>query len=231
MPDFYNPNLLNPNASTTQQVPGLPGITKPFPVIDTGEPEYFVCTMLNHHMHRTDGKRLAFVFGVLKTSDHFDIEYMRNEIHTGNSFLRLATPQEINNYNMRMDPRGTMQKELTPAIEARVRTELEVELRQSMEERLSSLGIVLSDEQKQKLHEAEETKNSANDLGTGAGTSDESKLLGSDSLAALRNRLGAGVSTGTGTMFAGNTGGASILGGISGTDKTVNTAQEPEKRG
>lgn len=227
-PIFSNPNLLNPLNPQGQTVPTLPGITKPFPVTMLAEAKNYICTMLNHHMHRTDGKRLAFTFGHLETKDAHDIEYLDSEINSGNNpFIRRATPEEVNAFHMRVDPRGTMEKQLTPEIEDRVRAELQIELQKSFEEKLRSVGVQFTEEQMQKFLGNENPGAEATSTTT-ATTDDPSKIAGLDAIQRLRTNLSTGVQTGTATIYPSSAGGASVLGGIVGSDKTTNFAAEAE---
>lgn len=208
-----NPMLLNPENTGQATVQPILGHTAALPVTAAKETKYYHCTMPNHHMHRKDGKRLAFVFGVLKTSDFYDQQYLDGEINGGNPFVRLATVQEVHLYNMKVDPQGTIKAQVLPEVEAEVRVKLEVELRDSFEERLNTLGVVLTEEQKAKLKEGleqpvvpglqepEQNISAANIAGT--------KLVD-------RLKGGKGIQSGTGTVFP-NPG--PTLQGISGSDK------------
>jgi hypothetical protein len=225
----YNPNLLNPMTDTGlrgQQVPALPGITKPFPLTFLKEPEHYMCTLPNHHMHRTDGKRLAFVFGHLKTNDAFDVQYLNQEISNGNPFIRPATEQEINNYNMRVDPRGTMAKEMTPDIETRIRQELKLELEKEFERKLNSLGVGLTDEQKKRLEEDRIQREKEAGI---LSNDDQKKLQSMDAAERLNSQFTGGIKTQGATIIPS---GASQLPGIQGSDKTTSgvVAQQEQQR-
>ena len=211
-----NPMLLNPNnnGQPTVQPTAQPAnsITQPLPVIIMEEPVFFTCSMLNHHMHRTDGKRLAFTFGVLESKDHYDAVYLIQEINSGNPFIRKSSEQEIDVYKMRTDPRGHMEKKLTPGIEEKVRVELEIELRNSLEAKLKAMNVVLSPEQLASLSE----QSTASSKFT---TDDEAKLAGTTALDRLKANVS--VQSGSGTL---------ILGGIQGTDKMANSADSNSGR-
>lgn len=208
-----NPLLLNPNNPNGLSVQPVASRTTAFPIRFQDDFEYFICTMPNHHFVRTDGKRLAFVFGVLATRDMYDIQYMKNEIGDGNPFLRNATTEEIRNYNMRIDPQGTLAKEITPAIEANMKTRLEVELRQILEAKMNTLGVTLTDEQKAELFGLTGHPNQP-ELSVEANKSQEN-IAGIDALARLQEAIKSG--TGNVTM----TSQTPVLQGIAGSDKTT----------
>lgn len=203
--DTSNPNLLNPMNTTQQQVTALPGITKPYEPEPLETPYYFTCTMLNHHMHRPDGKRLAFLFGTLETKDGNDVKYLQQEIAAGNPFIKASSEQEVNIYRMRVDPQGTMTQQLTPQIEQRVTEELSIKLQNAMVDRMKELGIKVTPEQMAAFTVPVEPV-----------VSDASKLAGSTALERLKVMQAGAVPIGTGVM----------LQGIQGSDKTVNFAPE-----
>lgn len=204
--DPSNPYLLNPMNTGQQQVPQAPsfaGMTRAFPVTLRKDPKYYHCTMLNHHMHRSDGKRLAFIFGICETRDEYDIQYLDHEIANSNPFILPATSQQIAIYQMRVDPRGTMIREVTPEIEARVKQELEIELKNSIREKMNTVGISLTDEQKEVLMrimdskqpdhtEAEESHQSA----ASTPMTDAEKLARTDALNKLRGDFGGALNSG-----------------------------------
>lgn len=216
-----NPNLLDPTSLTSDRVSPLAGMTKPLPVrlLPEDQTAYFVCTMLNHHMHRTDGKRLAFVFGTLATRDLYDIQYINDEISAGNPFVREATSQEIRSYSMRVDPKGTLAKEITPEIEQRVRTELEVSLRSSWEKQLNSIGVTLTAEQLETMKQMAHTQ--VEEQAAQEESKDPGKIASLDALSRLRANFEGGIKTGTGTLLMGQGLQQSSIGG---SDKTVNFA-------
>lgn len=207
-----NPMLLNPFTANQGTVAPIQGHTPALPVKKAKEVKYYTCTLLNHHMHRKDGKRLAFVFGILKTDDFFDQQYVDAEINGGNAFIRNSTVQEIHVYNMRVDPQGTIKAQVTPEIEAKVRVELEVELRNSFEEKLNTLGIALTEEQKVALRKDLEHQPVAGL--TEEVDSSAANIAGTTLLDKLRNSQG--IQSGSGTVFP-NPG--PVLQGISGSDK------------
>ena len=99
-----NPLLLNPQASYQGVVPPVAGFTAPYPIKLQDKGEFYAMTMANHHMHRADGKRLSFPFGIFETADVYDIDYLNKEIAAGNPYLRHATEAEVLVHKMRTDP-------------------------------------------------------------------------------------------------------------------------------
>lgn len=107
-------------------------IVKPHPSMGTtmlDEAVHFVCSEVTAVMHRPDGKKLAFLFGHFATKIKQDVDYLMGELSEGHPFLALATPEQVRNYNMRTDPRGTLSKELRPQIEAELSASLEAKIR------------------------------------------------------------------------------------------------------
>lgn len=208
-------------ANPTGQQPPPPNMVQPLPLLFLDRAENYVCTLVNHHMHRADGKRLFFNNGHLETTDYHDVNYLNNEINTGNPFIRKATPLEVDAYHMTVDPRGTMLRQMTPDIEAKVRAELEVELRQEYEKRLAEAGVILTDEQKEKFEATEAME--ATNVEVPFGTTDAQKLASADALARVRSRLSGGVASGSGTVYPmGDVTSSTLLqGSISGSDKTT----------
>jgi hypothetical protein len=132
------------------------------------------------------------------------------EISSGNPYLRVATTEEINNYRMKVDPKGTMAREMTPGIEAKVRAELEITLRAEMEKKLNTVGIVLTDEQREVFQKLVVPPLDPLD--------DAKKLASTDVVSRLSGAFTGGIKSGSGT----------ILGGVAGTDKTTNFAPSIE---
>lgn len=210
MSDYLNSMLLNPGATTQDAVPKVQGHTPAYPVVLLEETYYFLCTMLNHHMHRPDGKRLAFMFNVLPTNDMYDITYLNGEITAGNPFIRVASEEEINTYRMRTNPRGTIEDQLRPQIEADIRDKLDAELEAMLAAKLSQVGYSnMSDEQKTFVV-AEMVADKTAAL----------KIAGTDALSKLQAMRADKVDVGGGTMYSGS----SALQGIVGTDKLPTAA-------
>jgi hypothetical protein len=230
--DPSNPYLLNPMNTGQQQVPQAPsfaGMTRAFPVTLRKDPKYYHCTMLNHHMHRSDGKRLAFIFGICETRDEYDIQYLDYEIANNNPFILPATSQQIAIYQMRVDPRGTMIREVTPEIEARVKQELEIELKNSIREKMNTVGITLTDEQKEVLmrimggDSVENTDPVEENVGPATPTmTDAEKLARTDALNKLRGDFGGALSSGKDKVILTSSQQASLQqSSIVGSDRTT----------
>ncbi len=114
------------------QTAALPSLTPASPVVFQEEIKYYAIAERAASMHREDGTRLAFMFGVLATRVRADIDYLEREIYNGHALLSRATPEQIRNYKMSTDPRGTIAAEMRPQIEASVRAELEGKIREEM---------------------------------------------------------------------------------------------------
>jgi hypothetical protein len=94
---------------------------------------YYCCKVANHHMIRFDGKKLAFVHGILATRDVNDIVYLDGEIANRNLFLREATVEEVRRYEMAIDPIGTIKKQISPQLEADLQEKLSAHLALAMD--------------------------------------------------------------------------------------------------
>jgi len=205
--------LLNPNNTQMEVVQPIAARTNAFPVETVEDKYYYACTMLNHHMHRTDGKRLGFQFGIFVTQDKYDIEYLEKEIVAGNIYVTRATKDQIANYRMKTDPQAMMTEELSPKIEAELREKLDSELRAKMKERLTSIGVTLTTDQFEALVAKTSSESSIASTAT-----DESKLASTakDARMEALQRL----QTGTATIS---------LGGIVGTDRLPQAAGSNQK--
>jgi hypothetical protein len=102
------------------------------PLIDTGRVKYYALDERNGSMHRRDGTRLAFINGVLATSLKADQDYLDGELANNHPVLRVARPDEIQVYEMKRDPKGTIAREIRPQLEAQIRAELEAKIRKEM---------------------------------------------------------------------------------------------------
>jgi len=209
MSTLNNPMLLNPNNGNIPSVPSITSHTPPFAVRFTEEVHHYICSIWNHHMHRKDGKRLAFVFGHFATNELNDIEYLEEEIRGGNPYIRRATDDEIHAYKMKIDPAGTMADTMRPRVEAEVRTQLEAELNSTMLEKLNSIGVQLSDEQIAALKAQAPVVTT--DPNTSVNVTDAGKLSGLDRLKGLLPSI----KTPTATIIPQSP----QLGGIVGTDQ------------
>lgn len=139
-----DPNLLPPGQLNTG-VPALTTITAPFPTVAV-EARFYVCSVQSASLHRQDGKKIPFVHGIAKIEIKADMDYIEQEIANGNSFLRAATIDEINMYNMRVDPNGTIASNLRPALEAEIRSTLEAQILKQLAERgIDTTGITFAE--------------------------------------------------------------------------------------
>jgi hypothetical protein len=102
------------------------------PLIDTGKVKYYALDERNGSMHRKDGTRLAFVNGVLATSLKADQDYLDGELANRHPVLRTARPDEVQVYEMKRDPKGTIAREIRPQLEAQIRAELEAKIRKEL---------------------------------------------------------------------------------------------------
>ena len=202
--------LLNPNLPQgTMPASMLNAITAPYPVELQKDYKYFFLARANASMHRKDGQRLAFMFKVLKTNNRYDIEYLQEEIARGHKELRVATPEEIEAYEMRMDPRGTIVKQLKndPAF----RDEYEKELRAELE---AEIRAKLSTEDEGKVSGVDAAKGAGPQVDIGTGTLTPLQqlqaarlggIVGSDKLAGAAAGSVGGATGGASTVAASGT--------------------------
>lgn len=139
-----NPDLPNPAAgdATGLKVSAPVALTRPMGTTFVDEHKCYICTVPNASTHREDGKKLAFVFGFLRTNIKQDIDYMQRQIEEGSQYFRLATPAEIESYDMRTDPRGTLVKSIKAELEPQMRQELEASIRQELEDKIRKEMLV-----------------------------------------------------------------------------------------
>lgn len=139
----------NPDVTTRPQQPPVPRFRnidddgkvvesiKPFPVITELEAVYYHSTIANTNFIREDGLRLAFRNHIFKTNLLHDKRYLDNEIVDGNRYVRLATLQEIDAYEMSRDPathiRQKVESELRNDSDFMQRLEAEIRLKLQME--------------------------------------------------------------------------------------------------
>lgn len=100
------------------------------PIVMEKEEKYYVSQVPNASLHTPDGTRITFVHGFFRTSIKHIKSYLERELELGfiNSYVREATPEEIYAANMRLDPRGTVTKEVRAQLEPVMRKELEAEI-------------------------------------------------------------------------------------------------------
>jgi hypothetical protein len=168
----------------------LAALTPPSPVLLVKETHYYALAERAASMHRHDGTRLAFMFGICATNNQADINYLENELYLGHASLSRATPEQVAAYKMRVDPRGAIEAEMRPHLESKIRGELEEKIRL----------------------EREATERQGKHFPT-----DDEKLGRTDTMEARLARLRAGTTSGTGTVFMESK--AAPLSGIVGSDK------------
>lgn len=159
MSDDYNPLVRrsNPNDPTNNRVSPVNRFrnqtddgrfvesTRPMGTERSGGVRYYYLSVPTASMFRPDGMRLAFVHKIHCTDLMASQNYLDAEIEWGHPHLREATSEEIREYSMFIDPRGTMKKELEPEIreslEAKIRAELEAKYQ--LVPRLGSEGDIV----------------------------------------------------------------------------------------
>ena len=212
----------------------LPKLTAPMKPVKAKEVKYYFCSALHHSMIRTDGKKLTFIWGVYRTDDKNDQKYLDEEIDGGNFYVRYATEQEIETYNMRTDPRGTLTKTLKPQIEQQVRQETLAHLRQQLVHAREKGLNQLTDEQIDQLLHLDDGSGDSVRLATDTGGKDSGGVNVGE---------GGKIASGTGTLSglhklselaaqqSGSTGSGTgaFQSSITGSDKVENAAESNSK--
>lgn len=129
-----DPNLIPAGADAKyQRVAALAdGVTiankaKEEPLAITNVFKYYHCATQSASMHRKDGKKIPFVFGICETNVLADQNYLEEEILNNNMAIRHATEQEIREYKMRKNPQATIYSE--------VKTDVQAELIKALQEK------------------------------------------------------------------------------------------------
>lgn len=126
--------VLRPHVSPIQ------AITKPSPTVFV-DVKYYVCTVANASFHRYDGTRIGFRFGFLETNVEATQQYLDWEINQGNQYIRHASPDEVQEAKMRLDPVGTIKEKYREELELELREKLEAEIRERMNTEISRSNI------------------------------------------------------------------------------------------
>lgn len=160
-----DPNLIpagsNANTAGLRANPlARPTEVAPYPFMGTTLLEktyYYYCTIAGASMHRPDGKKIAFMFGICATNIEQDVRYLESEVADSHGYIRRATDEEVHIFKMKTDPKGTMTEVLKPQIEADIRAKVEEEIKQRL---MGTFGVSSLDDLA-KLH--------GTDKGVGAG--------------------------------------------------------------
>lgn len=140
-----NQDLMEPG-QTQPKVSAPAALTEPMPIVKTKIVKYYYCSVSTASMHRKDGKKLAFVNGILATDDKFDQEYLDAEIEAKNTYLAHADNKQVESYKMQMNPRETIADQVRAELEPQLRNELEDKIRQELLAGLRAGTVVLSDD-------------------------------------------------------------------------------------
>lgn len=124
-----NPDLIAAGQDTQQPaaVPALAARTAPIKQHDAPTPVYFKASIPNCSMHRQDGKRLPFMNGFFKATIQEDIDFIKNEIRTGNPYITHATADEVQQARAQEDPLGVIRETMRPDVEKEILGSLSLE--------------------------------------------------------------------------------------------------------
>lgn len=175
------------------------------------EPHYYFNSEKSASMHRPDGKKLAFVFGVLATNIKQDVDYLEGEIAEAHPHIRHATDQEVDAYNMRIDPRGTVRKSVRAEVEEEVREALEKKIRAEMEQKYKLRADVPEER-------AAAANAAAGQAAVDAGNASAAKLSGVDAIRARAAAIAGGIQVPGATIIPVMESRPAPLQGIVGTD-------------
>jgi hypothetical protein len=195
------PGMPAPGDPSGQSVSALNSRTKPLPNTVAAESKYYYLTVPNSSMHRPDGMRIAFVHGIHETNLESTQKYLDGEIAFGNLYLRPATAEEIREYNMTINPRGTIRQELQQEVEASTREKLTAEIMEMLRQK----GVDVSH-----ISESELVSTPQAPAPT---TNDERKLQESDAANKLLASLSGGTRSGSGTLLQSSITGSDKLAG------------------
>lgn len=165
-----NPDLID--SQHPQQVPALAALTRPLGSTLQEEFKSYICTVPNASTHRADGKKLPFVYGFMRTNIKQDIAHMEHEIDELNPYFRHATAQEIEAYDMRTDPRGTLTRNITAELTPQLRAEIELSVRAELEEKI-----------RKEMAESAAADRELKTTDTTAANHDANKISGTDAVA------------------------------------------------
>lgn len=191
MSGFGLPDPMDPTGSAG--VSAIPAITKPEGVTFLDVWKYYWNTIPSASMHRKDGTPIRFDYGFYKTNIKQTQEYLDKEIADGNCpSLRYATDEEIDRYNMRVNPTETIRGRLTAEVEDSVRASTTAQILAT----LRAKGIQVSEADLQEPKAPEAPASSAL-----VSNADLNKLAGTDELTKLQEKLATGIKSGSGTIL------------------------------
>lgn len=118
----------------------------PMPATPADSTKYYSSPVQTTSFHREDGKKMPFIFGFYETNLLYDQQYLDAEIASGNPYVRYASEEEITVAHMRLDPRGTITKDVREQIknDPEFRAQMEAEIL----ERLAASGRLIPDSEK-----------------------------------------------------------------------------------
>lgn len=90
---------------------------------------FYYSSMKSMNMFRPDGTRIPFIDHLFMTNIEGTVLYLDNEIDNGHSYIRRATEKEVEAFGIRTDPIGTITAGLYKTIEAKVRADIEEEMK------------------------------------------------------------------------------------------------------
>lgn len=170
-------SLETPGATTAKP-------TQPYPFIAVPEKRYYYCARPGAKMDRPDGFSLHFPANIHESNSFHTINWLDNEIANGHPEVREATPDEIQEYLFRKDPKGYTRRQTIAEME----TELSAKLAAAVSAKLQKLGVseLLSPEQILELMHDSAVNPEGEPI---ANAADADKLGGVDKNAELRAKF------------------------------------------
>ena len=121
--------------------PNIPKMQEPLSNHEAPSPKYYALSKVGHNMTRKDGKLILFNQGVCKATIEEDQKYLDKEIRNGHPNLSYATKEQIELYDMRTDPFGTIETKVRSQVENEVKHKLELDLVSELRKKASVLGL------------------------------------------------------------------------------------------
>jgi len=129
MSGFLNPDLGDPSKPVTEfSVPPLARITQAEPAVIMPTKKAYLCSVPNAAMFTHGAVKIVFIGGYLETDLQAVQLYLDEEIRIGNIYIKAATAEEQRAAHMRVNPEGTLEREISARLEVTLREKILAEL-------------------------------------------------------------------------------------------------------
>lgn len=151
----------------TRRVDPIAAITTAHPIEQAESTKYYFCSVRNASMHNTDGKPIRFLHNVCAADLVYDQKYLDNEIARGHPYLSVATPEQVEQYKMTVDPKGAMRESIETEVRAEVEEKIRSELEAKIRAELSGDHASPPDDSAEKLANTDTTQSALDKLRAG----------------------------------------------------------------